>query len=221
MEKIRKSILNIFSAIMILSTFSINSFSQKEDKVIDRISSQFQKSHATYPQEKIYIDLDKPFYTPGETIWYKAYLVNAAGNIPSSSSGIIYVELLDDEEKVIIRQILTAVDGFANGAFLLPAPSIGENYLVRAYTNWMRNFNPEYFFIKQIQIFNQDKLSNDLDKNRSEKVIPTKSENKKIDMQFFPEGGHLVSGLESKVAFKAINSAREGIATTPTTRTSR
>ncbi len=33
----------------------------------------------------------------------------------------------------------------------------------------------------------------------------------RIDLQFFPEGGYLVSGLTSKVAFKAVNGSGEGI----------
>ena len=211
MKRYRNSIPVIFSALVILSASGFNSFSQNQNKVIDKISIQFEKFNKTFPQEKVYLHFDKPFYIPGETIWYKAYLVNTAGNIPSSLSKIIYTELLDKNGKVIIRQILKAGNGFANGEFLLPESLLQGKYQVRAYTNWMRNFNQEYFFTKEIQIFDPEKIADNPEVITSEKVTAKKLANKKIDLQFFPEGGYLVSGLKSKVAFKAINSSGEGI----------
>ena len=211
MKKFRKSILIIFSVIVILSISGHNSFSQYKDEIKNKISSQFEKFNKIYPQEKIYIHFDKPFYIPGETIWYKTYLVNTGRNTPSSLSNIIYVELFDTNGKIITRQTLKADYGFAKGDLLLPASLLDGNYLVKAYTNWMRNFDQEFFFTKEIQIFDPEKVLQKLEIMPSEKITTKKSQNKKIDLQFFPEGGYLVSGLSSKVAFKATNSAGEGI----------
>ena len=202
MKKYRNSILVTLSALMILFTSGFNSFSQDRDQVKDEISIQLEKYNKAYPQEKIYLHFDKPFYTPGETIWYKAYHVNVAGNIPSALSKIIYTELLDKNGKVIIRQILKAENGFANGEFLLPESLLQGKYQVRAYTNWMRNFDQDFFFTKEILIFDPQTESD---------IVQADSSNKKIDLQFFPEGGYLVSGLTSKVAFKALNGSGEGI----------
>ena len=113
MKEIRKSIPIIFSAILFLFASGFDSFSQTGDEILDKIIIQLVKFNKN-PREKVYLHFDKPFYIPGETIWYKAYLVNAAGNIPSSLSKIIYTELLDKDGKVIIRQILKAGNGFAD-----------------------------------------------------------------------------------------------------------
>ena len=211
MKRIRKSILIIFSALVILSISGLNSFSQNRDKVIDTISTRLEKFNNSYPQEKVYLHFDKPFYIPGETIWYKAYLVDAADNTPSSLSKIIYTELLDKNGKLIIRQILKAGNGFANSEFLLPESLLQGKYQVRAYTNWMRNFDQEFFFTKEILLFDPQQEYDIPEADSSGQATGNEPANKKIDLQFFPEGGYLVSGLTSKVAFKAIDESGGGI----------
>lgn len=211
MKKIRNFIPITFFTLVVLSTSGFNSFSQNKDKAIDKISIQFEKFNEIYPQEKVYLHFDKPFYIQGETIWYKAYLVNADGNTPSSLSKIIYVELFDNNGKIITHQTLYAEDGFAKGYFSLPESLLQGNYLVKAYTNWMRNFSQEFFFTKEIQIYNPKKVVGNSKVIPSEKVTVKKLANSNIDLQFFPEGGCLVSGLANKVAFKAINSSGKGI----------
>jgi hypothetical protein len=37
--------------------------------------------------EKVYLHLDRHFYLSGDDIWFKAYLVDAQTNKPSSSGG--------------------------------------------------------------------------------------------------------------------------------------
>ncbi len=211
MKRIRKSILIIFSALVILSITGLNSFSQNRDKVIDTISIRLEKFNNSYPQEKVYLHFDKPFYIPGETIWYKAYLVDAADNTPSSLSKIIYTELLDKNGKIIIRQILKAGNGFANSEFLLPESLLQGKYQVRAYTNWMRNFDQEFFFTKEILLFDPQQEYDIPEADSSGQATGNEPANKKIDLQFFPEGGYLVTGLTSKVAFKAIDESGGGI----------
>ncbi len=210
MKRYRNSIPVILSALMILFTSGFNSFSQNRDQAKDQISIQLEKFKKAYPQEKVYLHFDKPFYIPGETIWYKAYLVNDTGNIPSSLSNIIYSELLDKNGEVIFRQILKTVKGSANGEFLLPDSLLQGNYQVRAYTNWMRNFDQEFFFTKEVLLFDPQKEYDIAKADSSEHAIGDEPVNKKINLHFFPEGGYLVSGLTSKVAFKAINETGEG-----------
>ncbi len=211
MKRYKKSLPIIFSAFVILSASGFNSFSQDRNQIINKISSQFEKFNKTYPQEKVYLHFDKPFYIPGETMCYKAYLLDYAGNIPSSTSKIIYTELLDNDGKVIIRQILKAGNGFANGEFLLPKSLLQGKYQVRAYTNWMRNFDQEFFFTKEIVLFDPKKVSEISETDSFEQVTAIKPASKKIEIIFFPEGGYLTYGLTSKVAFKAIDGSGEGI----------
>src|ERR1700739_4563594 len=65
--------------------------------------------------EKLYCQFDKPYYAVGDTIWFKAYLLNAAYLTPSVKSGIMYVELVNDSNKVVQRQMLPVVNGLSWG----------------------------------------------------------------------------------------------------------
>ncbi|MBE9512035.1 MAG: hypothetical protein IMY71_14295 [Bacteroidetes bacterium] len=213
MKRIRKSIPIIISFILFLSISGFDSFSQtgEQEQIFNKITTQLVRFNNAFPQEKIYLHFDKPFYIPGETIWYKAYLVNATGNIPSSLSKIIYTELVDRDGKILIRQTLKTSDGFTHGDFLLPEFLAPGKYMVRAYTNWMRNFDKDFLFTKEILLFDPQTEYDIPETDSSEQVTGDEPVSKKIDITFFPEGGYLASGLTSKVAFKAIDGSGEGI----------
>ncbi|MBA4167177.1 MAG: hypothetical protein H0X41_06495, partial [Chitinophagaceae bacterium] len=142
-----------------------------------------------YPQEKLYLHYDKSYYNPGETIWFKAYIFSS--NIPSQISKTLYAELLDEKGKVLQRKVSPVVVSSAAAAFDLP-PDLSSSVLyVRAYTDWMLNFDTSFLYSKAIPIVQ-------IKKTPIKALAAPKS-----FLQFFPEGGDLVNGLESRIAFKA------------------
>ena len=172
------------------------------------LAEKLESYYKRYPQQKAYLHLDNVSYHAGEKIWYKAYLVDARTHRADTISKILIVELVNSFGVSSMIQMVKLDRGFANGDFLLPDTIPEGLYQLRAYTNWMRNFDQEYFFQREINIWNpeqtlklyrDDKLANKRHKKKSMR------RSKKIDIQFFPEGGYLVNGLESKVGFKAIN----------------
>jgi hypothetical protein len=168
-----------------------------------KIAERFLAYQAKRPIEKVYLHLDKPYYAAGEDIWFKAYLVDGFElSLDSSISRVMYVELMNADHKIIERHTLSIPQGVTNGDFHLADTIPQGNYLVRAYTNYMKNFGEDFFFTKEISIFDPGaKLD-----------APAAVTQNKPDVQFFPEGGNLVQGIESKVAFKAINSAGSSVA---------
>ncbi len=172
----------------------ITSFSLFNDP-LSRIVSSFEKYLAIMPQEKVYVHTDRPTYAAGETIWLKSYLTSGPYHIPSTLSFTIYVELINSGEGIIGRHQLFSPDGLASGHFTLPDSLPSGNYLLRAYTNWMRNSGEDYFFHKQLKI-----------SNHPDSTLEETLQNDAIDIQFFPEGGSLVNGVLSRVAFKAVGS---------------
>ena len=101
--------------------------------------------------EKIHLHFNKPFYIVGDTIWFKAYLVNAANELTEHSK-ILYVDLISESNFVLksIKVPLVAGLGWADIPLAKEFP--GGNYRIRAYTNWLRNFGTEYFFQKVIPV---------------------------------------------------------------------
>jgi TonB-dependent SusC/RagA subfamily outer membrane receptor len=158
-----------------------------------RITEQLQKFRSVYPQEKAYLHLDKPYYTLGDTLWFKSYLVDGALHQSDSASQVLYVDLIEQRtgKNVALRRVRLD-GGVGYGDITLAAPLPYGAYTIRAYTNWMRNFSETYFFEKDIYIFDQE-------------ARPAPVVSDAFDVQFFPEGGQLLTGVSGRMAFKAVN----------------
>lgn len=177
--------------------------------------------------EKVYLHTDRDVYAQGDTLWFKAYLVNAQDNKLTTSSGNLYVELLSpDSAKILVREIIRMESGLGNGDISLQDSLPPGRYQLRAYTNWMRNFGDNFVFEKSITILNLQassaaaypitaaiKRSKQNEKQKSGGVINnTNIVTKKLPIvRFYPEGGSLVEGISSKIATKAEDQYGSGI----------
>jgi hypothetical protein len=170
----------------LLTVFLITSYTLKAQS----FDSTLNILDTRYPQEKVYVHFDKNFYSPGETIWFKAYLFS--GNVPSLISKTMYAELLDHNGEVIQRKTAPVAQSGAAAAFDLPINLNSSFVFVRVYTRWMLNFDSSFLFLRAFPVITTKKES-------SKPAISQQA----AFLNFFPEGGDLVSGIESRVAFKA------------------
>lgn len=137
--------------LLVLVSFDAN---DKVSSFTTQIISRFNKIWATAPQEKVYLQTDKPYYNAGEDLWFKGYLLNATTHQPTTLSRYLYVELTDKADSVIKRvKIRKDSLGFAGNIRLNPGLSPGY-YTLRAFTYWMQNAGPDFFFRKNIYIGN-------------------------------------------------------------------
>lgn len=153
------------------------------------LDSLLGKLEAGYPQEKLYLQYDKNAYNPGETIWFKAYLM--ASNMLSNISKNVYTELVDANGKQLQRKISPVLMSGAASSFDIPAGFTDSVVYIRAYTKWMLNFDSSFLYTRAIPIIPKANAA----KKAAAPVTYT--------LQFFPEGGDLIEGLESSIAFKA------------------
>jgi len=240
------------------------------------------------PSEKVFLHLDRPNYMQGDTIWFKAFLWYGYDQIPDTISGVLYVDLISSQGRIMLKRKLPIQNGTAHGDFILDSTINSGKYYMRAYTRLMYDsgsgepfeqgiiVNPhqQNFHIECVPVIKKqpgnDSLqmrlrfyeidpAGNLSSNYTHDVVYTlkigdnilqqgvvQLENTKehvltynlaslntldsladleisiqddrlsyekqfhiplqenIDLQFFPEGGNLVFGLESKIAFKAI-----------------
>jgi hypothetical protein len=169
---------------------------------LEKTKSILTKFSTSYPMEKIYVHMDKPYYVPADTLWFKIYVVNAVNHQPDSASGVVYVDLINQQSKeVVVHKLLQAVAGKSSGCIVLPEQLSPGKYQLRSYTNWMLNFPEELFFQTSLQVFA------DIGDTRQ-----TDDQNKEVaHLKFFPEGGNLIQGLQNRVAFKATDSNGNGV----------
>lgn len=146
----RKTLLSLIA----LSAMCMAFISLPDTGPFEDLMKKMQDYNKKYAQEKVHLHLDKPYYAVGDNIWFKAYILNAASMTPSDISKILYVELINEKDSVKKRLRLAFNGGFGWGDFKLPDSLREGNYRIRAYTQWMRNAGPEFFFDKTIKIGN-------------------------------------------------------------------
>lgn len=262
------------------------SFPVKLNAFITQLKQQTLAYNNYKPEDRVYLQFDKPFYKPGDDIWFSAYLRDGMSMKKSDKSDILHVELINPKGNVQKKIKLLARDGFAKGDFHLDSETAGGIWKVKAYSKWQDNEKDPFFFEKELQVqkvvlpnlkmkldfdrkaygpgdevtANLDLQTNanrplanhdftyigSLDGNALVKfsgktddqgkanlklaLPPQLSTNdglvnvmisydgltesvsraipivlNKIDLSFYPEGGDLVYGLPSRVAFKALN----------------
>lgn len=171
----------------LLASFGVNA------PVPPAYAELLMKFNEEFPQEKVYLHTDKPYYLAGENIWFQSYVTAGSFHQLSPLSKTVYVELINADHEFISRLLVRVENGLGSGQMPLPRYLATGSYQLRAYTNWMRNFTHELFFTKELKIWNVQEpeaavhaLSND------------------IDLQLFPEGGNLIAGMKTNVAFKAV-----------------
>jgi len=110
-----------------------------ENDLIRFLKQRSLEANAKLPEDRVYLQFDKAFYNPGETIWFSAYVRNGQNLKPSDQSDILNVEFINPKGSVEKTIRLIAKNGKVAGDFLLDEECAGGLYKVRAYTNWMRN----------------------------------------------------------------------------------
>lgn len=208
---------------------------------LDDIRAALEEGSAQQVQEKVYLHVDNSCYFVGDTLWFKGYVVRADNLQPTDMSRILYVELLSPDGLLVERQnIIISPNGHTCGQFILEDSLYSGYYELRAYTRWMLNFNMRYhrysrhdtwvFYNKQmaadyyriwdglysrvLPIYSKPEEAGDYDARymyqRPKQRLPQKRKDNLI-VTFYPEGGHLIEGVENRVAFDIVDQYGEAI----------
>lgn len=202
-----KKLSGILSCILFLFAFTV----EDPSDFIKKISSRFLLKLATYPQEKVYLQTDKPHYTAGENIWFRAYLVNAVTHAPSRASRYVYVELCNRQDSVVKKVKIVKRDSVFQGYLPLSLDIAQGDYMLRAYSYAMQGVGEEYLFKKKVRVVNPRQLAQHAEPARPIQQSAGTTLNKPdenrgdMDVCFFPEGGQFLAGSLQVTAFKAVD----------------
>ena len=190
---------------------------------LDNIIIRSAIKQSLFPEERVYLHFDNTAYYLGESIWFKAYVMSGVDNEPTTISRVLYVELVSPEGYVVkTNKYRIEGDGSCHGSFELTPLLLSGYYEVRAYTRYMLNRGKDAIFSRVFPIFDKVNADNwdfknmldrrrgflaDIEENDSltgldRKVEWVNSELPSCDLDFYPEGGHLVNGIESTVAYE-------------------
>ncbi len=190
------------------------------------------------PQEEIFVHMDNTSYYLGDTIYYKVYMRLSNGS-PSTLSGLLYAELLNQDGYLVERQKVEMVQGQGYGSFVLPDSLYGGFYELRAYTRWQLNWGEyqhphtsyaetwfynkkmahEYYrdyeklYSRVFPVFDSPKAPGEYEQVMTTRPLrryfKAKASKPQAAVSFFPEGGDLVAGTQCRVAYEA-NDAESG-----------
>ena len=178
------------------------------------------------PQEKVYLHFDNTGYFKGERIYFKAYSIRTDTGAPSSISKVLYVELLNPIGDVVQTHKVKMENGVGYGDLPLDSVFGTGFYEVRAYTRYMRNWGNDVCFSRVFPVYRKPKVEGDYSNPKVDELsyvhrlpdgrqrleagyIPSKKKASKLSSSykvgFYPEGGDLVVGLSSRVAFRVLD----------------
>jgi len=197
MELIKRAV-KYFLWVQILILNSLSSSGQGEPFAIPEKLDYYQQ-HVL--QEKIFVHTDKSLYFAGEIMWFKIYDVDATTHKPLDISKVAYAEILDHEDKPVLQAKIVLKNGSGSGSFSLPFTINSGSYKFRAYTNWMKNTGPDFFFEKPLNLINTLKTA----------PVSLHQKDGLYDIQFFPEGGNLVKNIETKIGYRVVNQEGRGM----------
>ncbi len=153
--KTRSKIVYLKAISVILFCFlSQTVLSQDQINFLDSLSEKFVRYCELFPREELYVHTDREEYIAGEKIWFEMYLFDRQSSSLSSNSSVAYFEILNSENRPVVQKRIKLEQGTGPGLADLPDTLSSGNYILRAYTNWMKNFMPDNCFTKRINIYN-------------------------------------------------------------------
>lgn len=178
MNLLKYPALKLIALVVLLCT--LQTAKGQSQSGINNLITKIDTFSRRMPTEKLYLQFDKPYYAVGDTIWFKAYLLNSTLNYSRLSSRL-YVEVLNDSSKVLKRMVFPMGVGITWGDIELDGIHEGS-VNIRAYTNWMRNFGEDYFFNRAFYIANPQRQTWLV--NASSQLTGNAANNVKMSMQF-------------------------------------
>ena len=188
----------IFLAIVFLGfmfkAYNQNLDNNNSDKVLNSYSEYF-----SLPRETVYTHFNKTSFLVGESVWFKTYVRDRHQDKVSKATTNVNVAIYDSQGNLKQKDLWLAVNGTANGQILLDSTYTTGDYYIKTSTNWMRNFIEPDDFVQKITVYGNEV------KAVTETAINT------YDIQFLPEGGHLISGISNVVGFKVLDKNGKGV----------
>jgi len=190
--------INILLLLLVVGIPNLCFAQNDREGTIARNLEEYKKNH----EFKLYVHTDRQQYFAGEDIWFKLYNLKIDSHKKSEESEIAFVEVFNADKIPVLQAKVQLTKGVGASNLYLPANMPSGNYLLRAYTTSMLQYTNPILFEKEVRILNvREGLNNS-------KVANT---GVKYDFQIFPEGGDIVEGIPTKLAFKLTNSFGNGV----------
>lgn len=183
---------------VLLSIFFINGtsmYAQETPVNVQELSKEYA-NYFTLNRETVFLHLNKTSVVPSEDIWFSAYVYNTKFQEPNLSTTNLHVNLYNIEGKLMEAKTVFITNGQGAGYFELDSLYSPGKYVMKASTNYMKNFREDLAFSQTFTILGENKTAE----------VPIK-----YDLQLLPEGGHFVANVSNTIGVKLIDHAGKGV----------
>ncbi|HMH34274.1 MAG TPA: hypothetical protein VK543_14650, partial [Puia sp.] len=174
---------------------------------LDSLAGNFIKYLRKSPGEKVLLNTDKWFYLSGETIWFKAYTLNALSNKISVQSKILFVDLVDERDHAIHQVMLNIPQSRLEGNINIPVSTPEGYYWLRAYTRKMLDEDSSKIFVQPVYVLNPRKPDSSIALQINQTSRRGADKEGEPIVSFYPEGGSMISGTTTVIAFRSMDKA--------------
>ena len=151
------------------------------------------------PRETVFTHFNKTSFLVGESVWFKTYVRDRHLDRVSKATTNVNVGIYDGQGNLRKKDLWLAVNGTANGQILLDSTFTTGDYYIKTSTNWMRNFVEPDDFVQKITVYGNNAKSD------------TETAINSYDIQFLPEGGHIISNVSNVIGFKVLDKNGKGV----------
>lgn len=149
-------------------------------------------------RELLYLQTDKGIYETGEDLWFKTYTLDAQSLALSDRSKTLFVEMLNAKDSIVWQEKYPILSGIAGGHIYVNKDLKEGDYRIHAYTRFsFLNDTLRPVYPKKIRVIKSIAYKGT--------NTPQEKDQPVARFSFFPEGGYLVDGIPTKVAFKALD----------------
>lgn len=168
----------LFYFSLTLATFLFNITGDAQKRMVETELNNFFKK---YPRSKVVLFLSQNKVIPGDTILFQAGVYNQSGDLIPQRQ-ILQLELIDQKGLIVHRQNVLMATGEVDSYVTIPS-SLGEGfYLLRAFTNTMRNQGDLSFAQYLLEVVR-------------ERTLQPSPQSSYISL--FPEGGQLIGNTDN------------------------
>lgn len=177
-----------FGVLYVLMLFFCSFYSLQAQTPQEQLIKKFT-DYFSIPKEVAYLHLNKTVLLKGEQLGISAYVVGKSDLQPSVSTSNLYVQIRNSGGDIVREEVLLVENGTASSVYDIDSDFAPGDYTITAFTNWMRNFEERDYFTENIRV-----ITSSLDHSEDDTNLLSK-----IDAQFLPESGHLLSNVLNHV----------------------
>lgn len=158
-------------------------------------------TYVSAPREVAYLHLNKSTYVHGEMLGFKAYIFDKFTKELSDETQNLYCVIHRKSGQLVNKQLIRVNKGTAKGSITIDSTFTAGSYVIKAYTNWMRNFNESNYYQQSFEVI----------ANATFNQKPLTSISTEVDLQVLAEGGQMLYGVPNTVGIIAKNNMGLGI----------